>query len=1095
MEYILKFDISEYEVLENIEDFQEEISKPEELRFYTLDEQLRDFFEKSIIGGKPTKYQLKQLMYDRDRIKNAYSKLISVTDTEYLISEHRTSLNIPWALPVYSEFSYKPYSIDKEYIPLFDKTAIKQPNYYPRLIKSLSSPYTSTGEGIQISKRSEIFNEEGKNPIGVLGEYIRSKKFIRDDGSYDIIDSAPLSEADDIKIAGYFLKDRGVDIPKELVDHPFLKSTKPYFYKTDHSLLDVFPSVQAILEHGVPITSDPYNEGLKYLKIYDVKLSQIPWDLWRSRFPPVEQKNTSKSLIKLDFPKEDEKAPSDVLLKAYNVDWFSGLNERYWLSLQIDSGWFIPRLLMSRSSQNGLMALGSPEGPQPNHPNASIDICQHLTSDFDTFLNSGLYRYGKKNKDGIEVEDGKCITVGHIQQEKSSLITRDRIGWKETTETEIQMQYKTLLKIFQVPLQKEEYKKYEKIEAMQESERRRDVLAILEDEERTSDDKAKTIELILRDLQLDNKQFFDNGKFVVCQHTLSILHGNLEENPKNFYVEWTSSVLGKRVCKHCGEEVSGEITVAVDEYDQNGRLVATYESLSGDGYVGHTTIDSFTNSFVKLRSIFDFNHAGELALFLLMASLQILPQETQIVPIISLIRELTKALKSRAKISEKDQNRIEGILCIPALLILLQVHSPFLIPKRSVNNKPFQLSGFPRDSDKPDQSPILDSVISIFKKIMEEVPSKGSITEISRQIISKPQKVREESIPFIKVFAVKFKSLLELAKERYVAPEEEPPLNLFVFPFVRIDNPIFKTGDVIENEINVACKDVSVTPRWITKKLPSVIQKPLVLDSKINASPDLKIINAEVISQPKIEISKKEIEKNIGLGLPKEFKIFEESLKGDYSTFVVIVSRLLDLVSQTNFDKEVVKLLRIQLESINDQSASMMRDIAKGLMFKLMHAVKSNATVMRNLVEKMKTDLVIKMTIQSKEKAEAEEFSLRTKETNLLKSRYREMTDTRRELVKMLVDIGISDFVVTNEDRELFAKKYERDLEQEYLDMQAELDVNRPEEGFDAQRDYVDNGDVPVDVLGREIEVDHGDYGDRGVRDYNDYTSIPAFDE
>jgi len=75
MEGILVFDpTSEFELLETIDDFQEQITRPEELRFFTLDEQLQDFFEKSLPQGKPTSYQLKELRYDRDRIRKAYSK-------------------------------------------------------------------------------------------------------------------------------------------------------------------------------------------------------------------------------------------------------------------------------------------------------------------------------------------------------------------------------------------------------------------------------------------------------------------------------------------------------------------------------------------------------------------------------------------------------------------------------------------------------------------------------------------------------------------------------------------------------------------------------------------------------------------------------------------------------------------------------------------------------------------------------------------------------------------------------------------------------------------------------------------------------------
>jgi hypothetical protein len=143
---------------------------------------------------------------------------------------------------------------------------------------------------------------------------------------------------------------------------------------------------------------------------------------------------------------------------------------------------------------------------------------------------------------------------------------------------------------------------------------------------------------------------------------------------------------------------------------------------------------------------------------------------------------------------------------------------------------------------------------------------------------------------------------------------------------------------------------------------------------------------------------------------------------------------------------------------------------------------------MRTLLDAIKTDLVFKILLQSKDKADKEELELRTREKNELKARYREMTDTKRELVKMLVDIGISEFIVTNEDRKLFAKQYEQKIEEEFLES---LDI--PEGDF--LRDYVENGDQPIDNMGNTLDVDFGDYGDRAVLDYNDYTSIPAFDD
>jgi hypothetical protein len=60
MDYILKFEQGDYEVLETI-DFSEEVTKPQELRFYTLDEQLTDFFEKNMPQQKLSRSEEKKL--------------------------------------------------------------------------------------------------------------------------------------------------------------------------------------------------------------------------------------------------------------------------------------------------------------------------------------------------------------------------------------------------------------------------------------------------------------------------------------------------------------------------------------------------------------------------------------------------------------------------------------------------------------------------------------------------------------------------------------------------------------------------------------------------------------------------------------------------------------------------------------------------------------------------------------------------------------------------------------------------------------------------------------------------------------------------
>ena len=89
------------------------------------------------------------------------------------------------------------------------------------------------------------------------------------------------------------------------------------------------------------------------------------------------------------------------------------------------------------------------------------------------------------------------------------------------------------------------------------------------------------------------------------------------------------------------------------------------------------------------------------------------------------------------------------------------------------------------------------------------------------------------------------------------------------------------------------------------------------------------------------------------------------------------------------------------------------------------------------------------------------------------------------ELIRLL-DLNLAEFIITNVDRRRFVSELNY---KESIDEDLPVDINRPEEGYNDERDYVENGDQPIAQDGSILEVDYGDYGDRAVRDYNDYTT------
>lgn len=1074
---MLVFEPSEFEILETF-DFEEEVQKPEETRFFTLDAQLTDFFEKTLPKGKVSKHEIKELKVLKDRYKTAYEELIVATESDYIINSARKSVNVPWINSVYSSFDYKTYSYNKEWKPIFEQR--RSPNYYPRLIGALPRPYTSTEDGRLLLGSATLLNEEGEKPVVGLGNYTSTKTILRDDGLYDTVTFEIPNTADELKTLGYYLSERP-ELPRPLSDHPFLKSGKASFVKTDASLVDSYPSITAIMEHAIPTSTDPYASS-ELLKLYDVRMSKIPWIAWKERFPPVERQDVPMPILDLKFSHEKQDAPSEVLTQIYSK-WYSGQDSRLWLSQQIDGGYLVSRILLSDASTAGSLAVSAfSDVPVASFPESNPEICMTLTTNFDTFLSSGLYRPSGKG--------GQCIPISTILQEKVIAAYKGRIPWKESTKHDIVKEYHNLLRTFQIPKEELYVPKYEKVDHLVPSERHRDALVIQQDPNREPEDKAEALEKIVRDLTLENNKYYEQDKFVLCLHTIEVLRGALDDKFK-FYAEWTVPIDGKRVCRFCGETVNSDMFNAVKEYDEDGHLVADYSAIES----ARIQTESIVNSLADLKKMFNPDNAGESLLFTILTFLQVLPDEHQLLPVLQLIRKLSAGLKARATaskaISREKQELVEGSLGIAGAVVLLQAHNPFLIPKRSVGNRPLNTAGYPRDSSNPEDCFVLNSILTLLRKTFESFPGsyRGSVATILREVLKQSKDLREQSLQWIKFFAEQFKTNFENARERYEVPVAEIPKNTLVLPIEKVDNPVYLPGETLEEEQPITC-NAKTSSSWSTKKLPNVSQEQLQLD-KIESSPNKEFVNPayNVISFE--SVPDKDIRKRVSLGLPVGFPSLTEFVKtADGPGFISMTTRILSFLTGSNIRKKFQEHL-VKIDIL--ESDSMIRDIAKGFFFELMNVIKANAPMTRIVNEALKNDLTIRMILLSKDAAEKEDFELRAKERNLLKSKLRySMNDAERELTQRLLELGLAEFLITNIDRERFVRELniKDPLEEEVL-----IDINRPEEGYSDERDYVENGDQPVAQDGSLLEVDYGDYGDRAVRDYNDYTTQNDFDE
>jgi hypothetical protein len=1088
---ILNFDpTSEFEILESFE-FEEEVQRPEEVRFFTLDEQLLDFQAKMLSGKKkPTKFEKIAVFEESDRYRQLYDKLIIPTDEEigYKVDTVRKSINVSWVTPIYSGFEYVTYPYESNWSPLMEVIQTRNPNYYNRLISALPKPYRTTEQkGVPVSKTELLFNEAGDKPIHAMGKYVRTKEVLHDDGTSSVVKLPMAGSEDDIRIKGYFLGGRGVDIPNPLVDHPFLSSTKPSSLLTDEPLMNVFPSITAVMNHGIPTTIDPYGEGLKFLKIYDIKLDQIPWNLWKQRFPPADPVSVTPQVLSLSFSSSgDEMAPPDSLQKTYLSKWYPGMFHRYWIMRQEDAGLLAVKMYLSQASQSGLVATNPVgEGPSAQYPNSTPEECMNFDS-FDNLLNSAVYR-----------DPGKCIPAESIQRERTDFLYKNRQPWAEDQADNIIRDHLTLLKKFQLQKEEEKKPKYEKYTSRPESELRKDILTILVDNNRTPEDKADAIQFLVNMVMpVENLYLDDDESFLVCAHTLAELRGEMEDSV-SFYEKWATIDGGSRICKSCGYQINNDVYVSQDDFDGSGNVIKGYGALDTQTFLPNEGASVFTTSLLELKTLFQLQNPGEAIIYMILALLQILPSPANLLPILQHIRKLSAVLKAR-KLPAREKT--EGILGLCGSVILILSHVPFLIPKRSFGLKSVKLSGFPRDTQDAEDAPVLDMLIYGLQSTYKQYSSTfvGETAEVLRAIGGRPKDVRKEAVRLLTSAFSDFKFQLEMARERYTAPNEELVTQNLSLPIIHNEKLEHSPGDRFGDEEVMAKCDVPRVKTIITGKLlPNVSQAPLELSKNIIPSKLSTYLVSEKITIEKIRVTDKDIRSRLALRLPKllrsnKLESFLERSTADGISVLTMLNRILDVLSVEKFDLKTITTYRQTSVFLETQiNKSLLRDIAKGFLYELMHEVnkdKNKIQLGKAIDDAMLKDVVMNMLLFTKEDADDIVLRAATKEREKFKSTMRSMTDTDRELTKMLLDIGMAPHIITNEYRVLVAREFNYpDPDEEYNRIMANQDQNMPEDGHYENRGYVDNGDIPVNQNGHDLEVDNGGYGELNAYDIGDH--------
>ncbi len=1050
----LNFTPEEFQVLEDIE-FDETIQRPEKVRFYTLEEQTADAFEKMVPRGKTTRFQRDQLKKEVDRFRELYEKYVMALPEDYTLREPEYAKRFDWISPVYASEERKKYDWNTSWMPLYDN--VRQPNFYPALLTALPRPYADTAEGApyELTESTRMVKETGEEPIRALPDFLVPRTQVHEDKTIDILRVPLMGTGDTVNFTGYYLQKRKLPVPNPLQEHPFLKSNEATYVPTTSKLEDVVPSLDAILTHGVPVTPDPYGEATPFLKIYDVKLSDIPWNTWKSKFPQAEVVNVTEAPAPVEFPKPNQFAPPEKVTEAYAVPYEPGVSVRKWLMDRVDGGGLIVDLLRSMSSENGSVeAVPGIDLEPAEYPKTTMEECSLLDKNFPDFNVTGILRRTwkiKKDKSGKEYDDIllQCVPLEFVRQERARAGYLNRLPWKETTGDEMKKVYlRRLAEVTPVAMKPPKEAPLEKSPAKSESLRRVEVLAVERDEKRYTEDKYRDIQALLREVPVENNVYKDSdGSFVYCAHSLALLGGDLALDRQAYYDKWCARVDGDRVCRFCGLVVNQDVYANVDEFDEDGFVIRSREAFEAKGFHGEA-IQSFTTGLSLLRPLFLMENPHDETVLLLLSILQVLPNREHLEPLLKNGRMVAAAPQFNK--ASADQNaKFAGMLGIATTAVILQTHIPTLIPRRSFGPRPLKLSGYPRDSEEPEEFTIVDSLISVLRKTFEAFPTsfQGASRQLIRTILNAPGEVKRNVTVLLSAKSplIKLPGMAELfykakAYHEGLPPVEAPKTLIPVLP------PPKELGVITSF---VACP--SARPIWTSGRPPKVLQGVVPLWNGIQASTLATPIRPALSDrvQP-VPTPVADIRARRSKGNKSRLKVGEQ-----YRTNILLASRIADVFLQPTPLREVDPT----------QSNAALRDIAQGFVFEEIAATQASPEKRARLEEMRTKDIAVYMLQADYTEQKKEANKLRASERLSVVTTMAKKSDAERAVIGDLLKLGLAPYIITNQDRAIFAREAER--------LQDVLVVEEEEAGVGQARDILEDG-----TENTYVATDNGDYGD-----------------
>lgn len=1065
------FTPEEYQVLEDIE-FDETIQRAQTVRFYTLTEQTTDAFEKLLPKGRTTRFQREQLQREVDRIRDLYESYVMALPEDYTLREPEYAKRFSWISPVFASPARKEYSWFKSWVPLYDN--LRAPNFYTTLLSALPRPYADTAEGapLPLTEPTRLVSDTGDDARMALPDYLLPRTQVHEDKTVTILRVPVPGTGDTVRFTGYYLQKRELPVPNPLDEHPFLKSNDAVFLPTTAPLKDVVPSLDAILTHGVPLTRDPYGEATPFLKLYDVKLSDIPWNTWKSKFPPVELVQETEPPAPIEFPKPAQLAPPEKITDIYRTPYEPGISVRKWLMNRVDGGDAVVTLLRSMAIDNGSVeSVPGIDAKLAAYPATTLEECRLTEKSFPDFNVTGILRrtisLAKKSNENDTITL-QCVPLEFIKQERARLGYLDRKPWKETTGEEMKKEYlKRLLEVTPpLPAPKKEAP-IARAPVATDSLRRKEVLAIQNDPARYAEDKYRDLRSMLRELPVDKNVYRDaEGAFVMCAHTLALLGGDLAADRRAYYDTWCARVDGDRVCRFCGEVVNQDVYADQDQFDEDGFRIRHQEAFEQKAFSGES-VQTFATGLSAIRPLFLTDNAHDETVLLLLSILQVLPEGIKLEPLLKIGRAVATAQFSKG--SADTIAKMTGMTGIATTALILQTHIPTLIPRRAFGPRPLKLSGYPRDVAEPgEDQTIVDSLLGVVRKTFESFPTsfQGASKQVIRACLNSSAEVKRtvtlllsSKSPLMKQAMVT--ELLLQAKAYHAknpVPVEVPQQ---LIPVLR---PPDELGKIVAF---VPCPSSRCI--WTSGRIPAVVQDAVPLWEGIQSSQLATPISTARSKRVEVApVPTAEIRERRSKGAKLQSRIV---LGTDYRTNLLIASRVADVLRRP-----------VPLRSVDPTaSADALRDIAQGFVFDSLATAQASPESRMKLEELRTKDAALYMLQADYSEQKREVNKLRAAERLTIVTEMAKKSDAEREIVGALLQIGLAPYIMTNRDREQFARTAERLQDRIALEgvsnaAGAGAGGGAADIGVGQPRDVHEDGEEVPDV-----GDDYGDYGDRAA--------------